>query len=151
MKKEYQLTQAGVEELRNELTELEQKAVSVAEEISTARDQGDLRENAEYQNAKAEQEKIAGRIREIQNILNNVEVIEKAAVDVVSIGNFVQVEINGTKEQFQIVGSVEADPLSKKISNQSPIGSAMIDKKVGDTFSIDMPAGKVNYKIVKIS
>ncbi|MDO9028046.1 MAG: GreA/GreB family elongation factor, partial [Candidatus Roizmanbacteria bacterium] len=94
---------------------------------------------------------VEGRIREIDEIINQAEVVESPRNNnYVEIGNIVTVELQGKTEQFQIVGEFEADPMNKKLSNTSPIGQALMNKKVGDLVEVTIPAGKVQYKIVEI-
>ncbi len=151
MKKEFKLTKAGVSELQAELAELKKKIVEVIDSIKTARDQGDLSENAEYHAAKEEQERVDGRIAEIEHILSNTEIVARAAKGKVAIGTSVTLK-NGRKDVvYHIVDSVEADPLQAKISDQSPIGQALVGKKIGDTVVIDLPAGKSSFEIKEIS
>lgn len=151
MKKEFQLTKAGVAELKAELAELKEKLIEVIEAIKTARDQGDLSENAEYHSAKEEQERVDGRIAEIEHILANTEVIARAPSGKIGIGNSVTLK-NGKKDVvFHIVDSVEADPLEAKISDESPIGKALLGKKVGEKVEIILPAGKKTYEVKEIN
>ncbi len=151
MNKKFSLTQEGVDELQKELDELIPQRSVVAEKIKTAREFGDLAENAEYQTARQEQEKLEARISEVEHILNNVEVITKPKGDSkVQLGSVVTLE-NGAKKQFQIVGTVEADPLNGKISDESPIGQALMGKKLGDSVEIKTPADTHVYKITRIS
>jgi len=152
MKKQFHLTAEGVEELKKELETLIAERGPIADRIRTAREFGDLSENAEYASAREEQGKTEGRISEIENILQNVDVIKKPKKkDVVEIGNSVKLKSkNGTKE-FEIVGSVEADPMNGRISDESPIGQALIGKKIGENVEIKTPAETVTYKIDSIS
>src|SRR5579875_1187045 len=121
MNKMYRLTQSGVDELSSELENLVNKRLDIADAIKTARELGDLAENAEYQSARAEQEKNESRISEIENILQNVEIIKKPVGDTkVQLGSVVKLKNNNQTKQFQVVGTVEADPLSGKISDESP-------------------------------
>lgn len=150
MKKEFQLTATGVTELRKELADLKEKLVGVIESIKTARDQGDLSENAEYHAAKEEQERVDGRIAEIEHILANSEVVKKNTKGKVMIGTKVTLNNGGKDVVYYIVDSVEADPMQSKISDQSPIGQALIGKKVGDAVEITLPAGKVAFEIKEI-
>ncbi len=151
MKKEFQLTKDGVAELQAELAELKEKLITVIDAIKTARDQGDLSENAEYHAAKEEQERVDGRISEIEHILANTEVVSRASNSKVGIGNTVTLR-NGKKDvTYHIVDSVEADPLEAKISDESPIGKALLGKKLGETVEIELPAGKKTYEIKEIS
>lgn len=151
MNKKFSLTQAGVDELTKELEQLIAERGPVAEKIKTAREFGDLSENAEYQTARQEQEKLETRISEVEHILNNVEVITKPKGDnKVQLGSNVTLK-NGTTKQFQVVGTVEADPLNGKISDESPIGQALLGKKLGDEVEIKTPAETTVYKVVEIS
>lgn len=153
MKKQFHLTKEGVAELKKELAELIAQRGPVAERIRTAREFGDLAENAEYSSAREEQEKVEGRIAEIENILQNVDVIKKPANDSkVRLGSGVKLKSKqgGKMKEFQVVGTVEADPLNGKISDESPIGKALIGQKVGDAVEIQTPSETATYKIVDI-
>lgn len=152
MKKLFRLTQAGVDELQAELDTLVAKRPGIADAIKTARELGDLAENAEYQSARAEQDRNEARISEIQNIITNVEIIKKPrGARQVQLGSVVKLKSDGKAKEFQIVGTVEADPLSGKISDESPIGQALIGKKEGEFVEIVTPADTTKYKIVDIS
>lgn len=154
MKKQFHLTREGVDELKKELEKLIAERGPIAERIRTAREFGDLAENAEYSAAREEQEKIEGRIAEIENILQNVEVIRKPSSDSkVRLGSGVKLKakVNGGKtKEFRVVGTVEADPLNGKISDESPIGKALMGQKEGDEVEIKTPAETAIYKIVDI-
>lgn len=151
MKKMYRLTKEGVEELKLELDSLIAKRTTIAESIKTARELGDLAENAEYQAARVEQDRNETRISEIESILQNVEIIKKPRGDSkVQLGSIVRLK-NGSTKEFQIVGTVEADPLNGKISDESPIGIALIGKKVGDKVEIKTPNDTTYYRVVDIS
>lgn len=151
MKKLYRLTQDGVNTLKAEHESLIAKRASIAESIRSARELGDLSENAEYQSAKAEQERNESRVSEVEKILVNVEIIKKPRGAKVQLGSRVKLKGNGKTKEFQVVGTVEADPLSGKISDESPIGRALIDQKVGDQVEIKTPVETATYKIVDIS
>jgi transcription elongation factor GreA len=153
MKKQFHLTAEGVTELESELQGLVSQRGSIAERIKTAREFGDLAENAEYTTARQEQERVEGRIAEIENILQNVEIIKKPKGDhKVQLGSNVKLKDGGSKtKQFQVVGTVEADPLNGKISDESPIGQALLGQKLGDEVEIKTPAETCTYKIVEIS
>jgi transcription elongation factor GreA len=153
MNKQFRLTQDGVNELKEELKLLLAKRPIIADAIKTARELGDLSENAEYQSARQEQERNDNRIAEIENILQNVEVITTPKNDSkVRLGAKVKLQSEGGQARaFQVVGTVEADPLNGKISDESPIGQALLGKKVGDSVEIRMPAETIVYKIVEIS
>lgn len=152
MKKQFRLTQEGVNELKAEQDILIAKRPEIAEAIKSARELGDLTENAEYQSARAEQDRHESRISELENILLNVEIIKKPRGDSkVQLGSTVKLKGNSKSKQFQVVGTVEADPLNGKISDESPIGRALIDKKVGESVEIVTPAETATYKVVEIS
>jgi transcription elongation factor GreA len=151
MKKQFYLTKEGVEELKSELEELTALRGPIAERIKTAREFGDLSENAEYSSARQEQERVESRIAEIENILQNVELIKKPKGDSkVQLGSTVTLK-DGDVKTFQVVGTVEADPLNGKISDESPIGKALMGKKVGDEVVIKTAADNHSYKITSIS
>lgn len=151
MKKLFHLTQTGIDELKAELDALKIKRVETAEAIKIARELGDLAENAEYQSARQEQERNDGRIDEIEHILANVEVIKASRSKSVGLGS--KVTLKGGKKDlvFQVVGTIEADPLAFKISDESPIGQALMGKKQGDSVEIKLPAGASTYKIHAIA
>lgn len=151
MKKLFRLTKEGVDALKSELDGLIAKRTVIAESIKSARELGDLSENAEYQSARAEQERNESRISELEGILVNTEIIRKPRGSKVQLGSHVKLRGNGKTKEFQVVGTVEADPLSGKISDESPIGQALIDQKVGDKVEIKTPAETAAYKIVSIS
>ncbi len=154
MKKSFLLTQDGVSELQKELDDLTAQRGPVAESIKTAREFGDLAENAEYQSARQEQERLENRISEIEHILQNVEVIKKPKGDSkVQIGSTIKLksEHSGKTKEFQVVGTVEADPLNGKISDESPIGQALLGKQLGADVEIITPAETATYKITHIT
>lgn len=151
MHKEYRLTKEGVTELETELNELVSKRGEIAEKLKTARDMGDLRENAEYHNARDEQATLEARISEIENILRNVEVMKAPQSNgKVDLGSTVVLKGMKGEQTYTIVGSVEANPLESKISDKSPIGQALIGKAVGEEVVITLPAGEMSYKIKTI-
>ena len=153
MKKQFRLTETGVAELESELKLATAKRSDIAESIKSARELGDLAENAEYQSARQEQEKNEARIMELQHILQNVQVIKTPTSDgKVLLGSKVKLESkNGKTKEFQVVGTVEADPLNGKISDESPIGKALLNKSRGEEVEIKTPAETSVYKIVEIS
>ncbi len=152
MKKQFRLTQAGVDELKAEMEVLIAKRPAVTDAIKSARELGDLAENAEYQSALAEKDRIEFRISEIENILVNAEIIKKPRCDSkVQLVSLVKLKGSSKTKEFQIVGTVEADPLNGKISDESPIGQALLGKKEGDSVEIQTPADTSSYKIVAIS
>ncbi len=150
------LTYAGLKKLEDELQDLKVvKRAEVAQKIKEAREQGDLSENAEYDAAKDEQRDIEARIEELENILKNAEVVVEEDVDVskVNIGSKVTVfDFEYDEElEFYIVGSTEADSMQMKISNESPVGHALIGASIGDTVDVETPEGSVSYKVIKIA
>ncbi len=153
MKKQFRLTKSGVDELEKELKDLIEQRGAIADRIKTAREFGDLAENAEYSVARLDQERAESRISEIEHILQNVELIKAPRNDSkVQLGSVVQLKSDaGSTKQFQVVGTVEADPLNKKISDESPIGQALLGKAVGDNVEIKTPAETSFFKIVSIS
>jgi transcription elongation factor GreA len=152
MKKQFHLTKEGIDELTREHKDLVAQRGPVAERIKAAREFGDLAENAEYISAREEQERVEGRIAEIENVLQNGEVIKKPRGDSkVQLGSKVSLKANGKTKSFQVVGTVEADPINGKISDESPIGKALLGKKEGDEVEIVTPVEACTYKIVNIS
>ena len=150
MKKSFLLTKQGVAELEKEHQGLIAERKPAADAIKTAREFGDLAENAEYQSARQEQEKLESRISEIEHILLNVEIIGKPNGGKVQIGSMVTLK-NGATKKFQVVGTVEADPLNGKISDESPIGQALLGKELGDKVEIVTPVETATYKITQIA
>lgn len=151
MKKQFHLTKEGIEEHKAELEELKNKRGEVAERIKSAREFGDLSENAEYSAARLEQEKNEARISEIENILQDVEVIKKPKGDTkVQLGSRVVLVSGKKKKELQVVGTVEADPLEGKISDESPIGQALLGKKLGETVEVKNTQDTVTYTVEDI-
>ena len=149
------LTYEGLKKLEDELQDLKVvKRKEVSQKIKEAREQGDLSENAEYDAAKDEQRDIEARIEEIEKILKNVEVVDEDEVDLdkVSIGCRVKVlDVTYNEEmEFKLVGSTEASSLKGKISNESPVGKALIGAKIGDVVTVETQAGGIDYKIIEI-
>lgn len=150
------LTYAGLTQLEDELHDLKiVKRKEVAEKIKEAREQGDLSENAEYDAAMDEQRDIEARIEQIEKILKNAEVVVEDEVDLdkINVGCKVKVfDITFDEEmEFNIVGSTEVNSLEGKISNESPVGQALMGKKVGDTVDVETQAGVIQYKVLDIS
>ncbi len=147
-----QLTQSGLEKLQQELAELKDgKRTKAVQRLHDARAMGDLSENSEYTAAKEDLSFIDGRILEIEHMLKDVEIIENTTQSSkVSLGSFIKVNVNDTDENLQIVGEFEADPMNKKLSSTSPIGKALLNKKVGETIEVKVPAGVMKYKILAI-
>lgn len=151
MKKIYQITEVGKQELEAELVELKSRRGDIADKIANARDFGDLSENAEYDSAREEQGLVESRIAEIEDILLNAELIKSNGSSTVVLGSKVELKTGAKSVTYYVVGPVEADPLEGKISNESPIGIALMNKKVGDTATITTPKGDTSYEIVAIS
>lgn len=153
-KKEFLLTSEGYLDLETELNSLKSEdRPRIIEAIKEARAQGDLSENADYDAARDEQAKIEARIQELEYMLEHAKIIEKTSGDKVAVGTTVTVKYvdDDEEEEYSIVGSMEADPFENKISNESPIGKAIMNKKVGDTISVESPNGSYDIKIVKIA
>lgn len=153
MNKQFHLTKQGVDELKAELEELLAQRGVIAERIKTAREFGDLGENMEYTAARQDQERSESRVAEIEHILLNAKVITSPKTDSkVVLGSKVKLKSeDGKTKEFQVVGTVEADPLNGKISDESPIGKALLGKKEGEEVEIKTPAETATYKIVDIS
>ena len=151
MKKMYQITEDGKKELQTELDELKSRRGDIAEKIANARDFGDLSENAEYDSAREEQGLVESRIAEIEEIILNAEIIKGGSTTNVRLGSKVELTPGEKTVAYHVVGPVEADPLEGKISNESPIGEALMGKKVGDKATITTPKGTTEYTIVTIS
>ena len=149
------MTYDGLKKMEQELENLKTvRRKEVAEKIKEARGQGDLSENAEYDAAKEEQGEIESRIVQLENLLRNAEVIDEDVLkmDVVNLGSKVTVlDVEFDKEmEYTIVGSTEADPMNGRISNESPLGMALLGQKVGATVMADTPDGEVAFKILNI-
>lgn len=150
-KSEY-LTSKGLSDARLELENLKKvKRAEIAQRIQTAREYGDLTENSEYDAAMEEQALIENRIAELEEILKSVKVIsEKTTADFVVIGSTVKVEMEGEVDEFTIVGRVEADPSKKRISNESPLGSALLGAKKGEIVEVTTPIVRYKCKVLEI-
>lgn len=147
IKKSIDLTAAGKKSLEQELAELIKNRPQITERIATARAFGDLSENEEYSSARNEQKIAESRILEIQDILKNAKIIKAGKKDQVSLGSTISLEMNQKPATYILVGPTEANPLEGKISNESPIGKALLSRKVGETFEFN---GKP-VKIVSIA
>lgn len=155
MAKTIKVTEDGLNKLNAELETLKtQGRADIAEKIKIARGYGDLSENSEYDEAKNEQAKIEARIAEIEAMLKNVEIIEDVMGDsqTVVIGVKVKaLDMEFDEEcEYRVVGSTEADPMEGKISDESPLGKALLGKKIGDEVIVDAPAGELKFKILEI-
>ena len=151
MKKAYQITEDGRATLEQELDELKGRRGDIAEKIAVARDFGDLSENAEYDAAREEQGLVETRIAEIEDILQNASIIQATTGSTVGLGSRVELKTGDKTVVYSLVGPVEADPLSGKISNESPIGLQLMGKRVGDQVTISTPKGDTTYEIVSLA
>ncbi len=149
------LTETALEELKKQLSQMKTEGRrDVAEKIKVARSFGDLSENAEYDEAKKEQAFIEGEIIRIEKLIKEAEIIDESALtnDAVNIGSFVKVYDYDLEEEdeYQLVGSTDVDPDNNKISYESPIGAALLHKKVGDRFKVEIPAGEIELEVLSI-
>ena len=152
MDKKFILTRQGLTSLKSEYDELTKvKRSQIIKRIQIAREFGDLSENSEYDAAKEEQSLLETRITQLEDVLKRAEIIEPVKkADFVVIGSTIVVEIEGEKDEFTIVGTIEADPSKKKISNESPVGTAMLGAKVGEVVEVVTPIIRAKYKILEI-
>lgn len=151
----YKMSEERLRELKEELLYLQTvREKEIAQQIKEARSFGDLTENSEYDEAKTEQGKLYSKIAEIKNLVENAEIVRASdKTGTIGIGSKVKVldiELK-TEETYEIVGSQEADPVQKKISDDSPFGRGLMDRKKGETIEIEAPAGTLKFKILKIS
>jgi len=147
------ISQEGYDKLQDELNLLSiVRRKEIAERIERAKELGDLSENAEYSEAKDAQALNEGRILELSNTLKNVTIVENTNNDKekIDMGSIVKVVSNGQEKEYEIVSFNEADPLSGKISNESPLGMAFLNKKKGDEVMVETPRGEVKYKILNV-
>ena len=151
VKKQYSLTLHGKRELEDELEDLIDSRGAIADRIAEARSFGDLSENAEYSAAREEQGRVETRISEIEEILSSADIIEADKEDgEVGLGDTVVLESDGAKSTYVLVGAVETDPASGKISNESPLGTQLIGKRVGDKVAIETPKGENSFEVLEI-
>jgi transcription elongation factor GreA len=150
MKKIYQITDDGKRDLETELEELKGRRGAVADKIAEARDFGDLSENAEYDSAREAQGLLESRIAEIEDVLLNAELIKATKSSKVILGSKVELKTGKKTVNYAVVGPVEADPIAGKISNESPIGEALMGKKVGDSVTINTPKGSISYEVIAV-
>lgn len=147
------LTKSGLDVLKKELDNLvDVKRPKIVERLANARGQGDLSENSDYQSAREELEFLDGRIDELSEVLHTASVVtgSKNGKSGIGVGTKVTVKVNGKQTIFDIVGEWEADPVNRKISHDSPLGTALLGKKVGQKAEVEAPAGKVIYEILAI-
>ena len=151
--KEIILTQEGYDKLESELELLKTtRRKEVAERLKVAISFGDLSENAEYDEAKNEQAQLEERISKLENILRTAVIVDESKLehDVVNIGSWVKLDYEGEIEEYTIVGSAESDPSSSKISNEAPIGKALMGRREGESIEVQVPNGVVNIKILEV-
>lgn len=152
--KKIYLTKDGLSDLKKEYEDLAKvKRPDVVSRVSAARDQGDLSENAEYTAAREELSFLDGRIDELEDLLKEVVLIQddnNHSNKAINLGSKVTVKVDGRKEEYTVVGEFEADPMAKKISHESPLGKALIGKRVGETVEVQAPAGRIVYTVVTI-
>lgn len=153
MQNKQYLTQQKYIELQEELHNLiHKKRKEVAEQLEYAKSMGDLSENAEYHEARDSQAKVEARISQIEDLLKHAEILKHKSGDTVEAGSTVQIQKTGEREKktYVLVGSEEADMLAGKLSYDSPLGSALMGKKKGDSVKVDTPKGEVEYKIISV-
>jgi len=153
MQNKQYLTQQKYEELQQELhTLIYTKRKEVAEQLEYAKSMGDLSENAEYHEARDNQAKVEARISQIEELLKHAEILKHKKSDVVEAGSVIEIQKSGEKEKktYTLVGDEEADMLARKLSYDSPLGSALMGKKKGDSVKVDTPKGTVEYKIISV-
>lgn len=149
--KKFTMTVAGKAELEAELEQLKTEGrIDIAEKLKVARSYGDLSENSEYDEAKSEQAKIEARISELEYQLKNAEIIDVEAGDKITIGSKVTVERDGVEAKYEIVGFSQSDPVNGKISDESPVGKALMGQVVGAVVAVEAPAGVLEFKVVAI-
>ena len=153
--KKHILTYTGLKQYEDELQDLKvNKRQEIAQKIKEAREQGDLSENAEYDAAKDEQRDIEARIEQLEKLLKNAEVVVEEEIDLEKINIGCRVKLLDVEEdeemEFKIVGSTEANSLQNKISNESPVGHALLGKKMGDVVEVETQAGMIQYKVLEI-
>ena len=150
MKKMYQITASGKKELEAEHDKLKARRGAIAEKIAEARDYGDLSENAEYDAAREDQGLVESRIAEIEDILQNAEIIKASHKTTVGLGSKVELKNGSHSIEYHIVGPVEANPVEGKISNESPLGVALMGKKEGEKATVTTPKGEITYTVAKL-
>ncbi len=152
MNKKIQFTSEGFDTIKKEYDELVTTKKQLAiERLSKARAMGDLSENSEYTAAKEDLGFIEGRVRELENVIKNAEIVKHhAAENFVEISSKVVLQVNDKKEEYTIVGEFEANPMERRLSQTSPIGKALLGKKKGETVEVQIPAGKIKYTILDI-
>lgn len=152
LNREMQITQAGLDQLKSELAQIQDvRRPALVERLALARSMGDLSENSDYQSAREDLTFMDGRISELEELIKTAQVVKPSQNNQVEIGHAVTVKVNSHDAVFHIVGEWEADPKQYKISHSSPLGQALVGKKVGDKVEVAAPAGKLVYTLVSIS
>lgn len=150
--KVFHLTAQGLDELKTELEELKTvKLPNLIERVSAAREQGDLSENSEYQAARDELAMVEGRVEELEELIGKAKIVTVKKTDKVQIGSKVTVKSGKNKHTFHIVGKYEADPANKRISDESPLGKALMGRKIGHNVEYEAPVGKIIYEILQVN
>lgn len=148
---EHIVTEEGLQKLKDELETLKTKTrYEVIERLRVARSYGDLSENSEYDEAKNEQSFVEGRIKELEYQIRHAKVADEVSSDVIGVGSYMKVRVNGKEKEYQLVGSAEADLKAGKLSNASPVGEGLMGHKVGDVVDIEVPRGTMTYEILDI-
>jgi transcription elongation factor GreA len=152
MTKKIQFTSEGFEKLKKELEELSgTKKQNAIDRLQKARAMGDLSENSEYTAAKEDLAFVEGRVRELEEVIKNAEIVEKTSSEnKIEIGSTIILEIQGKQDTYMLVGEFEANPREKKLSQTSPIGKALLGMKKGDVIDVKVPVGTMKYKIIDI-
>lgn len=152
LNRQMQITQGGLDQLKSELTQIQDvRRPQLVERLALARSMGDLSENSDYQSARDDLTFVDGRISELEDLIKTAQVVKPSQNKQVEIGHAVTVKVNSHDAVFHIVGEWEADPKQYKISHSSPLGQALVGKKVGDKVEVAAPAGKLVYTLVAIS
>ncbi len=151
--KDVVLTPAGLEKIKLELSALKQRRKEIVVRIQTAKEFGDLSENAEYDDARNEQSFVEGRIQELDEMIKHAKIVEKTTKGSgkINVGSTVTVSVEGDEEVYEIVGANESDPAKGKVSIDSPIGAALYGASKGETVVVKTPTGKFDYKIVTVN
>jgi transcription elongation factor GreA len=152
MSDEYLLTKEGAEKMRAELKDMKtRQRQDISQRLRTAIQQGDLSENADYHKAKEDQAFLEGKIKEYEEVLAGAKIIQEKNSLTIDIGSWVTIqEQNQPEERYQVVGATEANPRQGRISNESPIGSALLGKKAGDSVIVSTPRGEMKFIILKV-
>lgn len=146
------LTREGLEKLKKEYDDLTKvKRPEIVAKIQEARSLGDLSENAAYHQARREQSFVEGRIAELEELLKNAKIIENEENGIIQLGSVVKVKLDSEEQELTLVGEAEADVTAGRISHKSPIGEALLGKKVGDVAEVEAPIGKIKYTILYVS